>query len=77
MAVVCSAIRAIAAMSEPAEIVVIVCQRLWNQPLMSHPRRSATAPITNTITAHRTIRRQSGRGGFAAGAATSCAAAVT
>ena len=72
---VCTIMRTIAAMSDPTEIVVIVFQRLWNQPLRSQPRRFAAAPITTTISAHMTRRSQSGRG-FVVGADPSCAAEV-
>src|SRR5436305_13928222 len=75
VAVVCTIMSAIAASSDPIEIVVIVFQRLWNQPLRSQPRRFAAAAITNTITAHSSIRCQSGRE-RAAGAGASCAAVL-
>ena len=61
---VCTIIKAIPAMSDWIEIVLSVSQRLWNQPLMSQPRRSASAPITTTISAHMTIRHHSGRPRF-------------
>src|SRR5436305_1639496 len=75
VAVVCKTMQAIAAMSEPIEIVVIVSQRLWNQPRRSQPRRSAAAPITKTITAHSRNRDHNGRARVA-GVGASCAAAV-